>query len=57
MTLKSMEKVLIADALRRHGGNRTAAARELGIDTSTLFRKIRSLGIEVPKRDGRNRKP
>ena len=56
MTLKSMEEVLIADALRRHGGNRTAAAEELGIDTSTLFRKIKSLGIDVPKRDGRSRK-
>jgi len=57
MTLKSMEKVLIADAIRRHGGNRTRAAKELGINTSTLFRKIRSLGLEVPQTDGRSKKP
>jgi DNA-binding NtrC family response regulator len=45
----------ITEAIRRHGGNRTAAARELGINPSTLFRKVRSLGIELPDRDGRNR--
>jgi len=45
MTLQTMEKLLIDDALRRHNGNRTAAARQLGINPSTLFRKIKSLGI------------
>lgn len=54
-TLKSMERVLIAEALRRHNGNRKRAAKELGIDTSTLFRKIRSFNIEAPFKDGRNR--
>ena len=46
MTLDAMEKLLIQDALRRHGGNRAAAARELGIDASTLFRKIKALNLE-----------
>jgi len=46
MTLKALEAMHIADALRRHDGNRTAAARELGINPSTLFRKIKSLDIE-----------
>ena len=55
-TLKSMENILIADALRRHNGNRTLAAKDLGINTSTLFRKIKSLGIEMPTSDGRSRK-
>jgi hypothetical protein len=27
----------------------------LGIHPSTLFRKIRDLGIDVPERDGRSR--
>jgi PAS domain S-box-containing protein len=54
-TLRDLEAMHIADAVRRHGGNRTAAARELGIDPSTLFRKIKSLNIEVPKQDGRRR--
>jgi transcriptional regulator with PAS, ATPase and Fis domain len=43
MTLEAMERILIADALRRHGDNRAAAARELGINPSTLFRKLKAL--------------
>ena len=46
MTLEAMERFVIADALRRHNGNRAAAARQLGINPSTLFRKLKSLGIE-----------
>jgi PAS domain S-box-containing protein len=50
MTLQAMEQLLIRDALRRCGGNRTAAARQLGIDPSTLHRKIKALGIAIPHR-------
>jgi DNA-binding NtrC family response regulator len=53
-TLRSLEAFHISDALRRHGGNRKAAAEELGIHPSTLFRKIKALGIEAPQRDGRS---
>ena len=49
-TLQSLEATHIADALRRHQGNRTAAARELGINPSTLFRKLKSLGLDLPKK-------
>ena len=56
MTLKALEAIHIADALRRHKGNRTAAAKELGINPSTLYRKLKSLQIDVPKRDGRSSK-
>jgi PAS domain S-box-containing protein len=45
-TLAAMEKLLIQDALRRNDGNRAAAARELGMDASTLFRKIKSLKLK-----------
>lgn len=55
-TLKKLEAVHIADAIRHHGGNRNAAARELGIHPSTLFRKIKAMGIELPDVDGRNRR-
>lgn len=55
MTLRSTEALHIASALRRHGGNRKAAATELGIHPSTLFRKIKRLDIEPPQRDGRSR--
>jgi DNA-binding NtrC family response regulator len=51
-TLKALEVLHITDAVRRHGGNRTAAARELGINPSTLFRKIKTLGIELPEPGG-----
>jgi len=50
LTLKEMERWLIIDALRRHHGNRAAAARQLGIDPSTLFRKIKALDIQLPKK-------
>ncbi len=52
-TLASMERWMIEDALRRHDGNRKAAAAELAIDPSTLFRKAKALGIEMPAKDGR----
>ena len=45
LTLAAMEKLLVRDALRRSKGNRAAAARELGINPSTLFRKVKSLGL------------
>lgn len=52
-TLEEMERTMILDALRRNEGNRTAAARELGIHKSTLFRKVKALNIRLPDRDGR----
>jgi PAS domain S-box-containing protein len=45
MSLESMEKLLIQEALRRHKGNRTKAARQLGINPSTLYRKMKALRI------------
>jgi PAS domain S-box-containing protein len=45
MSLRHMEKLLITDALRHHHGNRNKAARELGINPSTLFRKLKTLKI------------
>jgi PAS domain S-box-containing protein len=53
-TLKEVEKQLIFEALKRNGWNRLKAANELGIHKSTLFRKIGSLGIKLPKTDGRS---
>lgn len=42
-------------ALERNDFNRQAAARELGIHKTTLFRRIKRLGITLPERDGRSR--
>jgi PAS domain S-box-containing protein len=55
VTLKDREALHIVETIRRHHGNRTAAARELGIHLSTLFRKIKSMRIDVPDGDGRSR--
>jgi PAS domain S-box-containing protein len=51
LTLETMEKLLIRDALHRHEGNRAAAARQLGINASTLFRKIKALKLENAGKD------
>jgi PAS domain S-box-containing protein len=40
------EKTVIAEALSRAGGNRTRAAEELGIHRTTLWRKMKSYGIQ-----------
>ena len=44
-SLETAEVEAIQDALQRHEGNRTHAARDLGIHRSTLIRKIRRFGI------------
>lgn len=46
---------MITASLERNGFNRVAAARELGIHKSTLFRRMKRLGIVLPERDGRSR--
>ena len=56
MSLKAIEKHSIAEALQRRGGNRKLAAKDLGISVSTLYRKIKALGIEVPAADGRGQR-
>jgi transcriptional regulator with PAS, ATPase and Fis domain len=49
------ERLVIETALRQHDYNRREAAQQLGVHPTTLFRKIKRLGISLPKRDGRNR--
>ncbi|MEO0108301.1 MAG: helix-turn-helix domain-containing protein [candidate division WOR-3 bacterium] len=46
---------LIRIALERNRYGRTAVARELGVHKTTLLRRIRRLGIELPRSDGRYR--
>jgi transcriptional regulator with PAS, ATPase and Fis domain len=52
-TRKAVEAQAIQDALRRTDGNREKAAALLGVHKSTLFRKIKALGIRPPDKDGR----
>ena len=46
-TLKQTEQLLIIEALRRNKGNQTATAKELGINKSTLFRKLKVYDIRL----------
>lgn len=56
MSLDAIEKLFITETLERRKGNRKLAARDLGINTSTLYRKVKVLGIDVPETDGRGRR-
>ncbi len=56
MSLAALEKLFITETLQRRKGNRRQAAADLGIDASTLYRKIRTHGIETPDVDGRGRR-
>ena len=46
--LASLERDLIAFALERYEGHMSQAARSLGIGRSTLYRKLKSYGLNVP---------
>ncbi len=43
--LKEIQKETILTTLKKCGGNKAAAARALGIDPSTLWRKLKKYGI------------
>ena len=43
MSIKAANQDLIDKVLRKHGGNRKAAAAELGISERTLYRKIKQM--------------
>ncbi len=48
-TFQEMEAAFLINALKRNKGNRVQTARELGIHKSTLFRRIKALGIKEPR--------
>lgn len=48
-TLEELEAEFLIDALRRNGWNRAATARDLGIHKTTLWRRIKRLGIVAPR--------
>ena len=50
-----LDRQAIQAALERADFNRLAAARALGIHKTTLFRRMKRLGISPPSRDGRSR--
>ncbi len=47
--LAAFEKRLLEDALRRHGGNRSAAGRELGVSPRMMNYRLNRLGVPMAK--------
>jgi PAS domain S-box-containing protein len=48
-SFKQMEASFLMSALRQHNWNRTETAKTLGIHKTTLFRKIKALGLTPPR--------
>jgi transcriptional regulator of acetoin/glycerol metabolism len=46
-TLRDLEGRFIYEALRRNNWNRVVTAKELGIHKTTLWRRMKQLGIEL----------
>ena len=46
-SLEDMERLHIARVLQEHAGNKSRAARALGIERKTLYQKARRLGIDL----------
>ncbi len=49
-SFRQMEATFFMNALRRHNWNRTRTAEALGIHKTTIFRKIKVLGLKIPRR-------
>ena len=49
ISLKNMEKTYLVKALEQNSWDCLKTARQLGIHKSTLYRKIKSLKISLPK--------
>jgi len=45
LTLEEVERVLIAKALERAGGNVTQAAKALGLSRSAMYRRLQQHGF------------
>jgi len=45
LNLEEIEKKTISDALKKHGGNVSKAAKELGLGRTTIYRKMEKYGI------------
>lgn len=55
-SLQDLERQNIIAVLKRNHWNRLAAASELGMHKTTLFRKIKQLHISLPPIDGRRKR-
>jgi transcriptional regulator of acetoin/glycerol metabolism len=49
VSLREAASACLLSALKQNNWNRLKTAKQLGIHKSTLYRKIKSLGLSVPK--------
>ena len=54
-SIETMEKNIILETLKKNNWNRKATAAQMGIHSSTLWRKIKRLNLKIPEQDGRSR--
>jgi DNA-binding NtrC family response regulator len=47
--MEELERQVIRQVLERNGWRMAATARELGLERSHLYKKVRALGIERPE--------
>jgi len=50
-TLAEMETLFLIGALKRNNWSRKETAAEIGIDPSTLYRKMKKLGLKPPRKE------
>jgi len=55
LSWQRVERDFLLESLKRNNWNRAATAAALGIHPSTLWRRIKRLGLSLPKQDGRSR--
>jgi len=55
VSMDDMERSFLYEALRQNNWNRAATAAQLGIHTTTLWRKMKRLHLDLPHKDGRTR--
>jgi transcriptional regulator with PAS, ATPase and Fis domain len=53
-SFEELERLFLESVLAESGGNKTQAARKLGIHKATLFRKLKALGMSGKGEDSRN---
>lgn len=53
-SMQDMERTMVYEALKRNHWNRKMTAAQMGIHTTTLWRKIKRLNIHIPEQDGRS---
>jgi PAS domain S-box-containing protein len=51
-TMKEMESLFLIAALKRNRWSRKDTAAQIGINPSTLYRKIKRLGLKIPDENG-----